>query len=174
MIAVAAVAVLAWGFHHQGFFALAWEAPLLGSSLGILLAREKQRRLAGSILGGAVTGACVWFVNFFFYKQYTYVSVFMMPKEPFTEAIGGAVGGALVGLLVAAGVASMPTAPAAVARFTVRDWMIMVAILALIVAGIICFFRPPSLGRLVMVGVAVFVGLPCLVVIGSRERFGTL
>lgn len=117
MIAVAAVAVLAWGFHQYGFMALGWEAHLLGSSLGILLAREKQRRLAGSILGGAVAGACFWFVNFFFYKQYTYVTVFTMPNEPFTEAIGGAVGGALVGLFVA-GLASIATAPAAVARFT--------------------------------------------------------
>jgi len=123
MIAVAAVAVLAWGFRRAGFFALAWEAPLLGSSLGILLAREKQRRLAGSVSGGAVTGACFWFVNFFFYKQYTYISVFMMPNEPFTEAIGGAVGGALVGLLVA-GVASR-------FRFTIRWLMETTAIVAI-------------------------------------------
>ena len=109
---MAAVAVLAWGFRWYGFMALAWEAHLLGSSLGILLAREKQRRLAGSMLGGALTGACVWFVNFFFYQQYTYVTVFTMPNEPFTEAIGGAVGGALVGLLVA-GMASR-------FRFTIR------------------------------------------------------
>jgi hypothetical protein len=123
MIAVAAVAVLAWGFHRAGFFALAWEAPLLGSSLGILLAREKQRRLAGSVLGGAVTGACFWFVNFFFYQQYTYVTVFTMPNEPFTEAIGGAVGGALVGLLVA-GVALR-------FRFTIRWLMETTAIVAI-------------------------------------------
>jgi hypothetical protein len=66
MIAVGAVAVLAWSFRWAGFMALAWGAHLLGSSLGILLATEKERRLAGSVLGGAVTGACFWFVNFFF------------------------------------------------------------------------------------------------------------
>jgi hypothetical protein len=123
MIAVSAVGVLIWGFRLLGFLALIWVAHLLGSALGILLAREKERRFAGSVLGGAVTGACVWFVNFFFYKQYTCVSVFMMPKEPFTEAIGGAVGGALVGLLVA-GVASRFS-------FTFRSLMETTAVLAI-------------------------------------------
>jgi hypothetical protein len=169
MLAVAAAGVMTWGTHRDGFLALAWEAPLLGSSLGILVAREKQRRLAGSVLGGAVAGTCVWFVNFFLYQQYTGVTVFAMPNEPFTEAMGGALGGAVVGLLVA-GIASIPAALAAVARFTVRDWMIVVAISALILAGIICFIRSPFQERLVMVGVAVFVGLPCLVAIGWRER----
>jgi hypothetical protein len=40
--------------------------------------------------------------------------------------------------------------------------MIAVAILALILAGLICFIRSPFVDCLVMVGVAAFVGLPCL------------
>jgi hypothetical protein len=161
MLAVAAVGVMTWYIRRDGFFALAWGVTLLGACLGMLVAREKRWRLTGSVLGGAVTSGCVWFINFFFYQQYTFMTVFAMPREPFKEALGGAAGGAVVGLLVAR-VASLRGLPTALVRFTVRDWMIAVAILALILAGLICFIRSPFVNGLVILGVAAFVNLPCL------------
>jgi hypothetical protein len=169
MLVVAAVGVLTWGVRRDGFIALAWEAPVVGACMGIFATRDTRWRIAASVLGGALASGFVWFMNFFLYRQYTFVTVFVMPKEPFTEALAGALGGALVGLLVA-GLAALPALPTALARFMVRDWMVAIAILALSMAGFVCFIRSPVAERLVMAGIAALVGLVWLVATVTYRR----
>jgi hypothetical protein len=176
IIAVMVAGLGTWRVNQEGFLALSWEAPLVGSFLGIVAAGERRWRLPGSVFGAAIASACVWFVNFFLYQKNTYVTMFAAPKEPFTEATAGAVLGAFVGLLlgVAASVDYRRLLPA-----TVRGHLLAVALLAMILFLITNLIWAEPLVRALIVVIVVAVGAPSLILTdllkkrsGTREDLG--
>jgi hypothetical protein len=163
LMPVIAATIMVWDLCREGIYALIWEAPLLGALLAMGVARRRFRLGAG-VTGGAVTGLCFFFVNWFF-KGYTTISI-MGPSGPIEEAVAGCIWGSMVGLL--AGAAASIDCRRPRLRLTVRAMMIAVGLSAAILAGVVSLVRMAPGQRALMAVMAVLVGAPSLILIESR------
>lgn len=160
VIIAAVVGAVVWDFRRSGWLAYSFGLCVAGSLFALAIV-NRPRFSIGS-LGGAGTGACQWFVNC--YLDFTGLSI--CNRSPLTEALAGAIFGALIGLLMVGAVRLVPIIP----RSTIKDWMIAIALLAVFLTEFVTIIRSPHEERLVIAGVIVFVGLPCLLVMGLREH----
>jgi hypothetical protein len=104
-------------------------------------------------------------VNYYL-RDYTGVTVGPVLPLPLTEALAGAIFGAVVGAMVVGAARLVVIIP----RMTTRDWMLTIVLLAVLLMGLVTFIRSSFPERLVIAGVVVFVGLPCLLEMGLRRH----
>jgi hypothetical protein len=163
IFAVGVLAAVAWDFRRSGVAAYLCGPPVAGAL--VALAIVNRPRLSVGSLGGCGTGACQWFVNYYF-RDYTGVTVGPVLPLPLTEALAGAIFGAVVGAMVVGAARLVVIIP----RMTTRDWMLTIVLLAVLLTGLVTFIRSSFPERLVIAGVVAFVALPCLLAMGFRRH----